>query len=253
MAARIGQTDKNGKLSMNKLFIAAALASSALAGTARADSAGPYITFEGGAVMHERTDINSAQGFEHSDRFKTGWEAGGAFGYDFGHYRLEAEGFYNRASLREHYRPNGTPLPNGDFTSSNGLAGHTDTYAAMGNMLFGLGHWGGIKTFAGGGIGYARTHLVEVVPATGLLADHAQGFAWQALAGFTLPIGRMVDLGFKYRYFRPDGADKFVFADGTSRQGSLRSHSLLATLTFNFGTPAEPVVEAAAPPPPPPP
>ena len=206
---------------MKKLILASALASSALAGAAHADAQGPYITFEGGAVKQERADIHSALGYEHSDRFKTGWEAGGALGYDFGHFRLEAEGFYDRSALREQDRPLGTPLPNGAFTRADGLHGNTNTYAGMGNVLFGLGHWGGVKAYVGGGVGYARVHLTEALPVTLGMTDHTQGFAWQGLAGITVPISHNVDLGVKYRYFRPDGADHFRYADGTSRTGSI--------------------------------
>jgi outer membrane protein OmpA-like peptidoglycan-associated protein len=71
----------------------------------------------------------------------------------------------------------------------------------------------------------------------------------------SLPIGDNLDLGMRYRYFRPDGADHFNAADGSDRRGKLRSHSLLATLTYNFGANSpEPAAQpATAPPPPPPP
>ena len=166
------------------------------------------------------------------------------------------EGFYARSALRDQDRPVGTPLPNGYFVQSDGLSGRTTTYAGMGNVLLGLGHWGGIKAYAGGGAGYARVHLRDSLPLAGQIGSHDGGFAWQALAGLTIPVSHNVDLGVKYRYFRPDGADHFTFSDGTSRQAKLRSHALLATLTFNFGAAAAaaPVSQPeAAPPPPPPP
>ena len=77
---------------MKKLLFAAFMASTMLAGTARAEDTGPYLTLEGGAVKQERVEVTSTAGAEHTDRFKTGWEAGAALGYDFGHFRLEAEG-----------------------------------------------------------------------------------------------------------------------------------------------------------------
>ena len=245
---------------MKKFIIASALASSALSGTAYAEGTGPYITIEGGAVKQESAEVTSSGGYEHTDRFKTGWEAGGALGYDFGHFRLEAEGFYDRSILKSQTRPGGTPLPNGVFLQSDGLNGHTDTYAGMGNILLGIGHWGGVKAYVGGGAGYARVHLIEVLPTVGQIRDHNEGFAWQGLAGLTMPISHNVDFGVRYRYFRPDGADHFTYSDGTDRKVSLRSHSLLATLTVNFGREAAPVAAPApapmpemAPPPPPPP
>ncbi|WP_421839319.1 OmpA family protein [Novosphingobium sp.] len=238
---------------MRKILVGLMLATSALGTSAYASDAGPYITLEGGAVKQQRSDVSGPGGYEHTDRFKTGWEAGGAIGYDFGHFRLEAEGFYARSKLRTQTRPVGTPLPNGEYTSNGNLSGETSTWAGMANALVGLGHWGGIKAYAGGGVGYARTRLAENLPGAVSLNDRAHGFAWQALAGLTVPLGRNVDFGVKYRYFRPDGADTFLAADGFSRKADLRSHSLLATLTFSFGSPAvEPEPEAAPPPPPPP-
>jgi outer membrane protein OmpA-like peptidoglycan-associated protein len=243
---------------MNKLFFASMLASSALAGTVHAQGTrdtGPYITLEGGAVKQEGAGISSPAGFEHTNRFKTGWEAGAAIGYDYGHFRLEAEGFYNRSTMRSEERALGTPLPNGTFTQADGLRGRTSTYAGMGNVLLGLGHWGGVKGYVGAGVGYARVRLDDELPAATRINAHDSGFAWQALAGLSLPISHNLDLGMRYRYFRPDGADHFNAADGSDRRGKLRSHSLLATLTYNFGAHSpEPASEpAAAPPPPAPP
>jgi len=252
---------------MKRLFIGALLASGALTGAVHAADSGPYITIEGGAVKNERTDFRSTtSNFEHSDRFKTGWEAGGALGYDFGHFRVEAEGFYHEANLKWQNRPAGSPLPNGAFGPSNGLSGRSNSAAVMANGLVSLGHWGGVKLYAGAGIGYADTFVHDFLPGGGLIEGHAKGLAWQALGGLSMPIGRNVDVGVKYRYFRPDGGENFNFSGGGVRHGSLRSHSLLATLTYNFGhTPPapdpapEPIAaprpppEAPPPPPPPPP
>ena len=244
---------------MKKLIIATALASSVLGSAAYADGTGPYIAIEGGAVKNERADISSAAGYVHSDRFKTGWEAGGALGYDFGHVRIEAEAFHLATHLKSQDRPAGSPPPNGTFEETSGLSGSNSADAMMGNVLFGMGHWGGLKAYAGGGAGVARTHLYENWLGSASIDGRETGFAWQALAGLTVPLSHNVDLGVRYRYFRPDGADHFRTSDGTITQGSLRSHSLLATLTFNFGgnadaSPAAPMAPSAPPaasPPPP--
>jgi opacity protein-like surface antigen len=214
---------------MRKIIVSLLLATTAMGANAHASETGPYVTIEGGVVKQDHADISSAGGFEHTNRFKTGWQVGGAIGYDLGHVRLEAEGFYTRSILRDQTRPVGTPLPNGVYTRDNGLLGRMSTYAGMGNVLIGLGHWGGIKAYAGAGVGYASTKLSESVPGAVKLRDRANGFAWQALAGVTVPVSHNVDLGLKYRYFRPDGADRFAAADGTWREARLRSHALLAT------------------------
>ena len=240
---------------MNKLFVAAALASCAMAGPAFADDTGPYITVEGGGVKQERANVYAPGSLDYTDRFSTGWEAGSAVGYDFGHFRLEAEGFFNRSTLHEQDRYFGGDAGTVVTTNGNGLAGRTQTYAAMGNALLGLGHWGGLKLYVGGGAGYARTRLEEHSQYGDQIYARADGFAWQGLAGLTVPLGRHIDLGVRYRYFNPTGANHFVSEEGADRTAKLRSHSVLATLTYNFGRVApQPAVEpAAAPPPPPPP
>jgi opacity protein-like surface antigen len=81
---------------MKKLILAAALATAASGTIAHADDHGPYVTVEGGAVKNERADIRNPGSYARSDRFNYGWEAGGAIGYDFGRFRLEAEGFITK-------------------------------------------------------------------------------------------------------------------------------------------------------------
>jgi hypothetical protein len=79
-----------------------------------------------------------------------------------------------------------------------------------------------------------------------------------------MPVSDNIDIGLKYRYFRAGrtrGTDTFPFAAGAVTCGTVAcsggtidfnadnrfsSHSLLASLVYNFGA-------AAAPPPPPPP
>ncbi|MBB3955427.1 OmpA family protein [Novosphingobium sediminicola] len=242
---------------MRNLVLAAALASSALATTiattAHAET-GPYVTVEGGAVQHERIDIRDGSGnFQRNNRAKLGWQAGGAVGYDFGNFRLEAEGFYDKTALRSEYRPNGTPLPNGYFNNGNGFYGHTETTAGMVNALFSVGKWGMFKAYAGAGAGYARVDVWADNGTVGGLRGHDEGFAWQALAGISAPLSKNVDLGIKYRYFRPEDAKHFADRDGAFQGAKVRSHAVLATLTYNFGRAAEPAPEPAPPPPPPPP
>jgi hypothetical protein len=68
--------------------------------------------------------------------------------------------------------------------------------------------------------------------------------AWQLIAGARAPLSENIDAGIKYRYFSAgDFVDKDV--SGFQARTKLKSHSILASLIFNFGA-------AAAPPPPPP-
>src|SRR3546814_6558039 len=117
----------------------------------------------------------------------------------------------------------------------------------MVNGLLDFGDDDGLQGFVGGGAGVARVS-VEPVFAGPFLDDSDTGFAWQAIAGVRAPLSDSIDVGLKYRFFNADNLD---LVDQTGRDVStrFRSHSLLGTLTFNFGG-AEPPPPPAPPPPP---
>ena len=84
------------------------------------------------------------------------------------------------------------------------------------------------------------------IPVTGFgVDDDDSALAWQLIAGIRMPVSDNIDAGVKYRFFN---TRKLKFSDGdtTSLKGHWRSHSLLASLTYNFYSPPPP------PPPPPP-
>jgi OOP family OmpA-OmpF porin len=224
---------------MRKMVILAALASTALATTAYAGEPGPYIEVEGGATISENQHVSSPGGLivpagqVATIHNKLGYDVGGSIGYDFGHFRLEGEASYHRLNPKRVYTAAGT------ITQGNGLYGHVATFAAMGNALFEFGMPHGAEFYAGGGVGYAKTHeLVQVAPFGGL-AGQKDKFAWQLIAGVSVPVSEHFDIGLKYRYFHPE-ADRFHFSDGTPLYVKLRTHSVLATLTYRFGTPTPP-------------
>ena len=157
-------------------------------------------------------------------------------GYDFGMFRAEAEGAYKWA------RHDSYELPNG---SSGGADGHSRVYSIMGNAMIDLGDNERINFYAGGGVGMAWIRQTFDSPAAGDdLAD--SNLAWQGIAGVRAPVFRYFDVGLKYRYFNGGKVhDSIGVNDYKSR---FRSHSLLASLIYNFAD-----VEAPPPPPPPPP
>ncbi len=114
----------------------------------------------------------------------------------------------------------------------------------MGNVLLDFGGPDNINLFVGGGVGYAKVK-VDSELVDGRLYKEG-GFAWQLLAGARYPINRNWDVGVKYRYADLGNYRETIISDGTLdlRVESLRSHSALFSIIYNFG---------AAPPPPPPP
>jgi opacity protein-like surface antigen len=141
--------------------------------------------------------------------------------------------------------------------------------SGMINALLDFGNEDGLSFYGGGGFGRARVKS---------MGQSDSAWAWQGIAGVRYALSRNIDIGLKYRYF---STGKLNLSDdtgfglsgnpetvvGTDAAGApvttvvttnavaftnfeqkFRSHSLLASLIFNFGG-----AEAAPLPPPPPP
>ncbi|TNE86664.1 MAG: hypothetical protein EP330_20975, partial [Deltaproteobacteria bacterium] len=127
------------------------------------------------------------------------------------------------------------------------VGGGAEALSFMLNGLVDFGPDDGLQGFVGGGVGVGRVKVGVLTPIAGLDVDDSDsGFAWQILAGVRTPISDKIDIGLKYRFYNQFG-NNLVAADGTDAKVGYRSHSLLATLAYNFGEPPAP------PPPPPPP
>ena len=211
-------------------------------------------------VVHSTGSFNNAFGID----YKKGVDLDAIAGYDFGMFRLEGELGYKRTKAKSLFvNPalltviNTGPV-SGVTSSSFAINDRTTVLSGMINGLLDFGVAPGVSVYAGGGAGYARVKTLD---------QHDNAFAWQLIAGASTAISPNVDLGLKYRYFQTGklhftGADSFgTAANGTSfsfdQSGKFKSHSLLASLIFNFGSaeaaPPPPPVEVAPPPPPPPP
>ena len=222
------------------------MASTAMATPALARDNQWYVELEGGPMLVEDSsfdinDVNDQGTLDHD----YGYDFGGLVGYDFGAFRLEAEGSWREAD------PDGLRLAGDNFDGDNNPAGDTNSLAFMLNGLLDFGADDGLQGFVGGGVGVARTKFdIGVDSGDGPLVDDSDtGFAWQALAGIRAPLTESIDVGLKYRFFNHDNID-LISSAGDDVSTRFRSHSILGTLTFNFGGPVE---EVMAPPPPPPP
>jgi len=232
-----------------------------------------------------------------SVRFKRGYDVDVIAGYDFGLFRLEGELGYKRSKLRSFSQdtafgtavttalvPTGTTTPTGGTTfvlptdaASFDLGRRVSVLSGMVNGLVDFGIGGTASVYGGVGFGRARVRA---------LGNSDSAWAWQGIAGFSVPISGNLGLGLKYRYFRTGkvdlggGSTTFTStravavanvpataggtATGTTNVNFTRtatvlgdfdrrfsSHSLLLSLTYGFGAAA--VAEAPPPPPPPPP
>jgi len=165
-------------------------------------------------------------------------------------------------------------FPNGNLNSFN-LGNHVDVWSGMINGLLSFGDPNGLNFYVGPGIGRARVKSFGI-------SDSA--WAYQGIAGINYGLGGGVNIGLKYRYFRTgtldfvptattftststvavpnvpataggaaSGSTNVAFTRTANVVGTFHdhfsSHSLLLSLTYNFGAAAA----APAPPPPPPP
>jgi opacity protein-like surface antigen len=245
---------------MRNLAIAAALASTVLATPAVARDGSGYAGINGGLMLVEDADFDySDVAGEESEAIElqhdVGFDVDVVAGYDFGMFRLEAEGAYKSAGNRSiYFRPTAVIVPPADSGHSD-ANGRVRVISAMANALLDFGEEG-FGGYAGVGLGQARVRYRTSVEGgvSGFNASDA-AWAWQFVAGLRVPVSPNMDAGVKYRFFSTRNLN-FDVANAPvpfELDGRFRSHSLLASLVFNFGAPVAPpppVIEAPVAPPP---
>jgi opacity protein-like surface antigen len=244
------------------LLLATVAAIATPTGAAARDGRG-YIGVNAGIIKPDNLDLDyQLRSVRTEDgitlEHRSGLDADFVLGYDFGLVRVEGELGHKRAVLEDvQVRPAVFAT-----TGRPAVEGRTTVLSAMANLLLDFGSDDGLQVFAGGGVGGASLDVNGRIAGPGVplsagVFGKDRSLAWQLLAGIRLPVNYNVDLGLKYRFFN----SKLDLRDTNSGlaeeriDGRFRSHSVLASLIFNFGTPPEPAVvpEAAPPPPPPPP
>jgi OmpA-OmpF porin, OOP family len=246
---------------MRKLVIGMALASTVLATPALAREDAWYVELDGGVMLLEDMDYDvGATNNAVTVDSDYGYDFGGIVGYDFGAFRLEAEASFREADPDDLNTGAGFvrtfPLPTTAFApaGSYDVAGDTNALSFMINALLDFGDDDGLQGFIGGGAGVARVDVDLSINGSGpgFVDDSDTVFAWQALAGVRAPLNDHWDVGVKYRFFNADDVG-LVSSSGADVDTRFRSHSLLGTLSYNFGGAPEPMPEPEYVPPPPPP
>jgi outer membrane protein OmpA-like peptidoglycan-associated protein len=230
---------------MRKLVLGLVLATTAMATPAFARSGQWYVEGEAGPSILETENKVSGIGADGSLTYRHGADFNGEIGYDFGMFRLEAESGY-RTNKNKVLTVNGAGYFEG---------GKTHVWDAMVNGLVDFGPDNGLQGFVGGGAGVAR--VTQYLPNSLYGIDGSKSkFAWQLIAGVRAPITNNIDVGLRYTYFNVDGVSQYGKGDvwgGSIIDGRYRQHSILGTVTFNFGGAPAPAPAPAAPPPAPPP
>lgn len=228
---------------MNK-YLLAAVAAASLASPALARDGQPYVGLEGGYIVKADTDFDvELNGVDFDDAveldYKNGYDLDAVAGYDFGAVRAEAELGYKRLKIDNIEGITAFNSALGQTFDINDVDDRASVLSGMLNVLFDIGDAPGVSFYAGGGAGVARVKAFD---------EKGTTLAWQLLAGLRAPVSDNVDVGLKYRYFNASADfDDNVAGLGFNTDGKLTSHSILASLIFNFGAPAAPVVYAPAP------
>ncbi|RZV32970.1 MAG: OmpA family protein [Sphingomonadaceae bacterium] len=239
---------------MRNLVIGMAMASTALASPALARDDAWYVEVDGGVMIVEDIDLNiNGNTDDLTIATDEGFDFGGVVGYDFGPVRLEAEASYREAAIDEVAVGN-AGFPAATASARSGIypaRGDASALSFMVNALADFGPDDGLQGFFGGGLGVARTDINARIQERGEpgLDDSDSGFAWQILAGVRAPLSDRWDIGLKYRLFNVDSVE-LIDGAGRTVDDNFRSHSLLGTLTYNFGEPPAPPPVVAPPPPP---
>jgi OmpA-OmpF porin, OOP family len=233
---------------MKTYLLAAAAAAALAASPAAARDNSAYFGIEAGPMWLKKINLK-VDGVNIADvDHKMGVDGDLILGYDFGLIRAELEGGYKWAEFDQ------LDIDDGDGGTIN-LDGHTRAYSFMGNAMADFGNNESVNFYVGAGIGmaYVRHKLEPDVDSDFDIKD--SNLAWQLIAGVRAPVFRHFDVGLKYRYFN-GGRVNDDFDGDSVRTGRWKSHSILASLIYNFSDvapPPPPPPPPMAPPPPPPP
>lgn len=228
--------------------------------TTVADAASSYVSIFGGGSFLQKpqlkgsshthtttTQFVSKQSIDTS--FKTGFVVGGNWGVDWGTFRTELEVSYheNRSSSSGHVTTEfKTGLVTGGALTTISTKNDVEpmslnlrAYSLMANAWYdfhGLELPAGITPYVGGGIGGANVQLSGSVNGKHLADTNKFVFAWQAGAGFSLPLSDTVKMFVDYRYFAADGARLKLTPGfrGGDISADFDSHMVLLGLRLNL-------------------
>jgi opacity protein-like surface antigen len=252
-------------------YLLVASAAAAISSPAFAAANGPYVGIEGGVTFPQSTDLDvilnntstspttttSYSNGYSLDWKKPGWNVDAIAGYKLGLIKLEVEGGYQRAKVKN-ATASSTLLT--DVSTASGI---TATSADLGigskmgvkyltaNALLDGDFGGGFGGYAGAGVGRSWASFS---------GDKDSAMALTGIAGVRYALTSNIDAGVKYQYLH---TGKLAFNDAfavngvnytSTAKGNYDSHNVLASLVYNFNSREAPApIPAAAPLPPPPP
>jgi len=217
---------------------------------------GLYIGLMGGYNIVQDTDLSISPAGPGTNKatFDGGWAVIGRIGWGFGQV---VPGIGLRVELEGNYRNNDVDRLTVGGTRQTGVGGRQETYGAMVNALvdFDLG-LGFLYPYLGAGAGWAWTNWDGVRGGGIRIDDDDNNFAFQGIAGLSVPIDAVPGLAInaEYRFF---GTLRNRFAanvipptgepDSVNAKAYNYNHTFLIGLRYAFGVTPPPPPPAPAP------
>lgn len=208
--------------------------------TAEATAENPWYVAAGGTVSAQGDNAGSIANApmpgltirleEHYDPGVGGFFA---LGRTAGRFRIEGELGYTRDTAD---RYTAIAPPAGEILADI----RSETLRAMANVFVDF-ELGGLEPYLGAGAGYASTDLRVIGPravfpteqARLLIEDEDSGFAYQAMAGLSVPVNERLSFTLGYRWF---DEGRFVGVDGRNQEVTRErgTHNIDVGLRWSF-------------------
>jgi len=193
-----------------------------------------YVAIRGGATFAEDTDFE-VLGLDVDNEYDdVGYMISGAVGMSMagltgiGGLRGEVELGYLENEIDQHVIA-GAPV------GSEDSFGETSAFYGLVNLYYDFNHFGRIKPFIGGGIGFAHVDFDDhgTTATDVVLSDDNNGFAYQLSAGANIAVSESVDIELGYRYMGITDVE-LEAVDGTASDIDVDNHIVYGGLRFKM-------------------
>ncbi len=188
---------------------------------------GPYISGHIGASWLSNADFEgSVPGIRFSAEveYDTGVHLGGAFGYDFGEFRVEGEFGYESHEFTKMTDLEINGIPMGDVDAD----GDIDAFILLLNGFYDIDTGTNLTPYVGGGIGFARLEIKDIfVPGIVRGDEEDTVFAYQLAGGVAYEIAEKIAADLSYRFVA-------TAEPGFDGQEEYNSHNFLAAIRYFF-------------------
>ncbi len=187
---------------------------------------GPYLSINAGVAFPEDSD-SDMDGLSVTLESEAGPALTGAWGYDFGNFRLEGEIAYQKNDLDK--------VLVHEFGLSVNASGDTTSLAGMVNGYFQFLNPSLFTPFITAGIGYAKVEVNDfAVLGDNLGGDDGTSVAYQVGAGCSYAINPRMAIDVQYRYANVPDLQLDLDNSGQERDVECASHNIYGGLRFAF-------------------